>query len=258
MSTPRNDLSLDAALKSIEKRFRTRIISCYLDLKRNCTEARHEAAGLSAGKFCEVVIRHLQYVVLGSNTPFNKKIDNFANECRKLITSRAGTASDSERVILPRALVFLYTMRNKRGIGHVGGDVDSNEIDSAVMARTADWVLCELVRIHHGISLEEAQDLVDSVSVRTLPVIWEVAGKKRVLRKGLSAADQTLLILYNAKETAVLVEDLCDWIEYTNLSVFKGGVIKTLHKDRKVEYDKRSETVLLSPLGVEQVEKHIL
>ena len=149
-------------------------------------------------------------------------------------------------------------MRNKRGIGHIGGDVDANEIDTAVMTRTADWVLCELVRIHHGMSLEEAQDLVDSISVRQLPAIWEVAGKKRVLKKGLSAGDKVLLILYSSKETAVLVEDLCDWIEYSNISVFKARVLKTLHKKRMIELDKETDAVLLSPTGAQRVEDHIL
>ena len=258
MSTAKHDPLLDAALSSIQEKFRTKIIAVYLDLKRNCAEARHDATGLAAGKFCEVVLRHIQNVVNGSNVPFNKKIGNFADECRKLITSPAGATTESERVILPRALVFLYTMRNKRGIGHIGGDVDANEIDTAVMTRTADWVLCELVRIHHGMSLEEAQDLVDSISVRQLPAIWEVAGKKRVLKKGLSSSDQVLLILYSSKETAVLVEDLCDWIEYSNLSVFKARVLKTLHKKRMIEYDKETDVVLLSPTGAQRVEDHIL
>jgi len=258
MSTPKLNPLLDTALNSVPKKFRTKIINLYLDLKRNCREARFEAAGLSAGKFCETVLRQLQDKIFGAYTPFGTQIGSFANECRKLITSPVASATESERAVIPRALVFLYTMRNKRGIGHVGGDVDANEIDTAVMARIADWILCELIRVHHGMSLEEAQDLVDSISVRQLPVIWEVAGKKRILKKGLSAADQVLLLLYHSKETAVLVEDLCDWIEYSNLSVFKSRVIRALHKKRMLEHDRDNDAVLLSPNGTEHVEKHIL
>ena len=117
MNTPKRNSLLDAALSSIPKRLRTKIIVVYLDLKRNCAEARHDAAGLAAGKFCEAVLRHIQNVVTGSCIPFNKKIGNFADECRKLIASSSEATTESERVILPRALVFLYTMRNKRGIG---------------------------------------------------------------------------------------------------------------------------------------------
>jgi hypothetical protein len=258
MSTPKHNPLLDTALNSIPKKFRAKIIDTYLDLKRNCMEARFEAAGLSAGKFCETVLRQLQNKIFGVYTPFGKKIGNFAGDCRKLITSITISATESERAVIPRALVFLYTMRNKRGIGHVGGDVDANEIDTAVMARTVDWVLCELIRIHHDMPLEEAQDLVDSISVRQLPAIWEVAGKKRVLKKGLSASDQVLLLLYSTKETSVLVEDLCDWVEYSNLSVFKSRIIRVLHKNRMVEHDRETDAVLLSPNGAEHVEEHIL
>src|SRR5664280_1735134 len=106
-------------------------------------------------------------------TPFGTRISNFADECRRLTTAPTTAGNESERVVLPRALNFLYTMRNKRGIGHVGGDIDANGIDIATMARTADWVICELIRINHGVSLEEAQDIVDGISVRQLPTIWE-------------------------------------------------------------------------------------
>jgi len=258
MSIRKHDPLLDAALGSVAKTFRPRIIATYLDLKRNCVEARHDAAGLAAGKFCETVLRHLQSVIMGSHIAFKKKIGNFADECRKLIRSSSSSASESERVILPRALVFLYTMRNKRGIGHIGGDVDANQIDVAVMARTADWVITELIRIHHGLSLEEAQDLVDGISVRQLPDIWEVAGKKRVLKEGLKARDQVLLLLYSSADSAILVEDLCDWVEYSRTGAFKSNIIRHLHKERLVEHDRETDSVVLSPKGAKHVEDNIL
>ena len=149
-------------------------------------------------------------------------------------------------------------MRNKRGIGHVGGDVDANAIDIAAMAKTADWIICELIRINHSMSLEEAQDIIDSISVRQLPTIWEVSGKKRVLKEGLKAKDQTLLLLYSSQNSAVLLEDLCDWIEYSNIQVFKNTIIKKLHKRRFLEFDKDSESIVLSPKGVEYVEKNLI
>jgi hypothetical protein len=149
-------------------------------------------------------------------------------------------------------------MRNKRGIGHVGGDVDANAIDVATMAKTADWVVCELIRINHGLSLEEAQDIVDGISVRQLPSIWEVAGKKRVLKDGLKAKDQTLLLLYSNPDSAVLLEDICDWVEYSNPGVFKSKIIKELHKLRLLEFDTDSESIILSPKGVKYVEENLM
>jgi len=258
MSTKNLNPILAAAVADVPSAFRSRLIHTYLDLKKNCSEARYEGAGLAAGKFCEVVLRLLQERVCGSFMPFGRKIENYADECRKLVTAPATAGNESERVVLPRALVFLYTMRNKRGIGHIGGDVDANAIDIAAMAKTADWVVCELIRINHGLSLEEAQDIVDGISVRELPAIWEVAGKKRVLKEGLKAKDQALLLLYSSQDSAVLMEDLCEWVEYSNPAMFKSMVIRDLHKRRFLEFDKESESVILSPKGVQYVEAHLI
>lgn len=258
MNTRNRNPILDEALANVPKTIRSSLIASYLEIKKNCLEMRHDAAGIAVGKFCETVLRLLENKITGNYTAFGKKISNFADVCNKLIGSPAASGTESERVILPRALVFLYTMRNKRGIGHIGGDVDANQIDVITMARTADWVLSELIRINHGLSLEEAQDLIDSISIRQLPDIWEVGGKKRILRDGLKARDQTLFLLYSKKDSAVFVEDLCDWIEYCNPHAFKSNVLSTLHKERLIEYDKESESVTLSPKGAKHVEDNIL
>jgi len=159
---------------------------------------------------------------------------------------------------MPRALVFVYTVRSKRGIGHVGGDVDANHIDAMTSARICDWVVCELIRIYHKLSLEEAQDLVDGLAPRDIPEIWNVAGKKRVLRRGLEFKQQVLLLCYQEPEHAVLSEDLFSWVEYSYLPMFKKSVLGPLHKKRLIEYDRDAETVTISPLGIREVEERIL
>lgn len=252
------NLTLASALANVTPTFRSRLIHAYLSLKKNCAESRFEAAGLASGKLCEVALRLLQEKIHGKFTPFGKKINNYADECRRLIVAPSTSGNESERVVLPRALVFLYTMRSKRGIGHVAGDVDANPIDIATMARVGDWIICELIRINHGLSLEEAQDIVDGISVRQLPTIWEVAGKKRILKEGLKAKDQALLLLYSEQDSAVLLEDLYEWVEYSNLAVFKSKVIRALHRERLLEFDEDSNSVILSPKGVDYVEKHLI
>jgi hypothetical protein len=259
-STSTTSSELDAALSAIPHQFRTRIIKTYLEVKKRYKEAAHDAewdtSGLSAGKFCETVLRFLQKHLTDSYTPFGTTI-NFEDECRKLVTLPKTAGVEALRVIMPRALAFLYTLRNKRAIGHVGGDVEANEIDAATTARLSDWVVCELIRVFHGLSLEEAQVIVDAIALRALPDIWSVGGKKRVLKKGLSYKQKTLLLLYGEPD-AVLTEDLVAWTEYSNASTYRKDVLKPLHKDRLVEYDAESELVYLSPLGIQEVEKNIL
>ena len=262
MNTTTSKTELDAALSAVPKQFRSRIIDSYLELKRRYREARYDAewdtSGLSAGKFCESVLRFLQHQLTGASIPFGKHIANFADECRKLTTLPVTAGLESLRVIIPRALVFLYTLRGKRGVGHVGGDVEANEIDTAATARTCDWIMCEMVRIFHGLSLEDAQAIVDALAQRVLPEIWNIAGKKRVLRKGLSYKQQTLLLLYSETESGILFEDLLSWTEHSHAATFRRDVLSALHKDRLVEYDEENKVVHISPLGVREVEDNIL
>jgi hypothetical protein len=242
--------------------FRQKIVSSYADIKSKYSQAQYtgswDSAGLGAGKFAEAVFRFLQHTLTGKSLPFGKNIPNFPDECRILITSPQSAGHESLRIIIPRALVLLYTLRGKRGIGHVGGDVEANEIDLGLIVKIADWIVCELIRIFHQLSLEEAQQLVDTLSERTLPDVWSVAGKKRVLRTDLSFRQKTLLLLYGTPTKGVLAEDLYTWVEHSNFSVYKRDVLRSLHKEHKIEYDEHDEIVYVSPTGVEEVETEIL
>jgi hypothetical protein len=40
--------------------------------------------------------------------------------------------------------------------------------------------------------------------------------------------------------------------------MFKRAVLTPLHKNRLVEYDKETETITISPLGIKEVEEKIL
>ena len=110
-NTPTPSSLLEQALTGIPKRFRDRLLKAYTELKRNCIESRYDAAGISAGKFCEVCLRFLQERVLGSFTPFGAKIVNFADECRKIVTTPTTAVTDAEKSILPRALVLLESTK---------------------------------------------------------------------------------------------------------------------------------------------------
>lgn len=142
-NTPATKGGLEGALANAPTKFRKRIIASYAEIKRRHREAAFgaslDAVGLSSGKFCESVIRLLQHELTGESVHFGTHIPNFPDACRKLITVDASKGPESLRVLIPRALVFLNTMRGKRGIGHVGGDIEANSIDLATIVRMCDW-----------------------------------------------------------------------------------------------------------------------
>ncbi|MCQ4312146.1 hypothetical protein NAV33_09625 [Pseudomonas stutzeri] len=160
----------------------------------------------------------MQNEIFGSYTLFDTHIPNFAEECRKLVSAPKSNGNESLRIIVPRALVFLYTVRGKRGVGHVGGDIQANIIDLTATVKVCDWVICELIRIYHKLPLEEAQSIVDSIALKAVPAIWEVRGKRRVMSNKLNFKQKTLLLLYADLHQGVLTEDLFEWVEYSRLA----------------------------------------
>jgi hypothetical protein len=258
MSTPAPSPTLAGALSGIPADFRTRLLKAYFGLKAAAADRAFDACGLRAGRFAEVLLRWLQHELTSKHTPFGTKIANFTDECAKLERTPAVAGHDSVRILMPRALHFMYTLRNKRGIGHEGGDIDANEIDAVTVVRLADWCISELVRLKHKISIEEAQVLCDQIAERQLPQIWSVFGRRRVLDPTMSYADQTLLLLYASGDGAVATEDLFSWTEYSNGATYRRSVLGSLHSARVVEYDRDTEMVAISPKGIKRVETELL
>ena len=230
----------------------------YEELKRAYSNGQYDACGLRAGRFSEVMVRVLQNELTGSYTPLGQQLRPIDQETSALERTPKSAGPDSLRIIMPRSLSFLYTLRNKRGIGHEGGDVDANEIDAATCVRTADWCLSELVRVVHEVSLEEAQALLDAIAEREVPHVWSIAGVKRVLDPSLTTREQVLVLLYADPDVAVPVEDLLKWVEYSRMNDFRTKVLAPLHDSRLVEFDRETNTVLLSPRGAEETERKIL
>jgi hypothetical protein len=151
----------------------------------------------------------------------------------------------------------LYEIRNNRGVGHVGGDVDPNFMDATAVYGMASWILAELIRIFHGVSVQEAQESVDALVERKSPLIWEVSDVKRVLDPSMATKDQALLLLYQ-KPAWVSEADLTRWIEYSSAGMFQKRVLEPLHKARLIEHDRARKRVRISPLGTKHVEQKLI
>jgi hypothetical protein len=249
---------LDQALSAIPDPFREKLIAKYLDLRRALVEGRTDTTGMRVAYFAETLLRYLQHRLTGTSIPFGKKLPDFTAECLKLEKTPSAPGDEGIRVIMPRALTFVYTLRNKRGLGHVGGDVDPNTIDSATAVRVADWCMCELIRVCRSVSLEEAQAILDALAARQLPQVWAVGGRKRILHNGLDYRSMVLILLHSEIEAGVAVEDLQAWVEHPHGSYFKRDVIRPLHGDRLIEFDEESQVAVISPLGIRRVEEVLL
>lgn len=242
-------------LKSLPDALRRGLLDSLNEIVRNFRERRWEPSELNGGKLCEVVYTILKGHVEGSFPPAPAKPKNMLDACRALEHADSSFGR-SVRIQIPRMLIALYEIRNNRGVGHVGGDVNPNHMDAVAVLYMSRWVVAEIIRIFHDVTTAEAAEIVDALVERTLPLIWQIDGKHRVLNTKLTAREKTLVLLYRLRGQ-VADSDLVTWIEHSNPSLYRRDVLRKLHRERMVEYDATARTVVISPTGIRYVEECI-
>jgi hypothetical protein len=246
-------------LAGLPSGLREPLLNTYKEIASNYVERRWEPSELNGGKFCEAVYSIINGAVTGSFPDRPSGPDNMAQACRALEGKPANATligDKSLRVYIPRMLIPLYDIRNNRGVGHIGGDVDPNYMDATAVFSAASWILAELVRIFHSTNTAEAQSSVDALVERKLPLVWSVAGVRRVLDSSMPTSDQVLVLLYG-EPAAVADKELSNWVEYSSPSMFRTRVLEPLHKARFIEFDRKAGNVHISPLGTREVENRI-
>ena len=236
------------------------LLRTFREIASNYLEHRWEPSELNGGKFCEVVYSIADGSVRGHVPVAPSKPANMRNACRALeeLSANPRLVGDrSFRILIPRLIPGLYEIRNNRGVGHVGGDVDPNFMDATVVFSLASWILAELIRIFHGTSTKEAQETVDALIQRKIPLVWEIENAKRILDPNMSVRNQVLVLLSRVS-TWELEKNLLDWTEYSNPSVFRSKVLRPLHDTRLIEHDKKNQRAQISPLGIQEVEQKII
>jgi hypothetical protein len=246
-------------LASIPPALRDPLLKSYEEIAANFAEHRWEPSELNGGKFCEIVYTIVHGILTGSFPPRPSKPRNMLLACQQLeqMAAQPRVGDHSLRILIPRMLSALYDIRNNRGVGHAGGDVDPNFMDATAVYSMANWMLAELIRVFHAISTQQAQETVDALVERKVGLVWEVEGIRRVLDPKMNKDNQTLMLLYS-KPAWVAENELYKWVEYSGPGNFRSHILRPLHKERLIEYDEDQHRVRISPLGSKRVEQNIL
>jgi hypothetical protein len=168
------------------------------------TEAKHRfhvgdlrPNAVEAGRFSEAAFRILQQRAFGAFEPLGNKIDTDSVIVRLAQLPR-GTQPDSVRLHMPRALRVVYDIRNNRDAAHLADGIDPNLQDASLVVAALDWILAELLRLHHNVSANEAQRIVQDLVTHPVPSIQDFNGIPVVLRTDWGRDDVVLVLLYRA------------------------------------------------------------
>jgi len=231
------------------------LLNSYKEIKENYLLERHEPSELNGGKLVEACYRILQQETSGSYTAPGINTPDMIGKLRAFEQIPATSAIESFRIHIPRTLATIYNIRNKRGVGHLSGDVNPNYVDSTLISACADWTLAEFLRIYYSCSLDDAQKMVNAISVRPTFLVHEVVDLKRVLNPDLKHRDQVLVLLASSYPNPVSENDLIKWIEPKSKATFVNSVLKKLHAERLIEYYSDKVCHIL-PTGLKYVENN--
>lgn len=232
------------------------LVESFNEIVHNFRQNRWGPTELNGGKLCEVVYCIIKGNIDGTYPLRSSKPANMVVACRAL-EQYPPTFSRSIRVQIPRILIALYEVRNNRGVGHVGGEVDPNHMDATMVLYLSKWIMSELVRIFHNLDTTTATNVVETLINKEQPLIWQIGDKKRILNKNLSMKNKTLLLLYS-EPNSVTDNKLFEWTDHTNMAVYKRDILCRGHREIIWEYNKSTHELSISPLGIKYVEEKII
>ena len=225
------------------------LIEAFSEARRHHYLGGHRLAEVEGGRFCEAAYRILEHIIDASFTPLGKRLDA-EKLTQRLASQPIGSFSDSVRLRIPRALRVVYDIRNNRDAAHLGDGIDPNTQDSSLVIACLNWVMAELVRLHHDVDADAAAALIDQLVERTVPVIQDFDGIPRVLRD-LPAGDTCLLLLYQHGSKPMPVDDLRAIVR----PKMRGNLNRTLQRLDDLNYAHMANgTIRITRVGERRVE----
>jgi hypothetical protein len=238
--------------KKLDPKLVDELLAAYQEAKRNFYVGGLRLSAVEGGRFCEAVFRLLEQETTGRFTGLNRPLDT-----EKLIKQLADVplakASDAIRVHIPRALRVVYDIRNKRDAAHLADGIDPNLQDATLIISVLDWVLAELVRIHHEVSAGDAQKIVDGLVTRRVPAIEDFDGFLKILNPKLIVSEYIMLTLFERGKSGASNREIADWVRPSMRRNLSRALDKLVHEKAYLHFD--GEKYYLTKSGIAEVEK---
>jgi hypothetical protein len=227
------------------------LLGAYQEAKENYLLGGLRLSAVEGGRFCEAAFRILQQLSIGRFDALGVQLDT-EKVIRDLAQTSAGSLPDSVRLHIPRALRVVYDVRNKRDAAHLADGIDPNVQDATLVIGVLDWVLAELVRLHHSVSPDEAQRMVEDLVTRQAPVIQDFEGFLKVLRADLTATPYCLVLLYQRGREGATFDELSDWVKPPMVQNLNRTLNALVNSKAFVHFD--GDRYFITRAGQEEVE----
>ena len=184
------------------------LLAAFQEAKRNYYLGGLRLNAVEGGRFCEAAFRMLEEKIKDDFTSLGKQVDS-----QKIISSaEQAKLPDGIRIHIPRALRMIYDIRNKRDAAHLADGIDPNLQDATFVVGTLDWIIAEFVRLFHGVSADDAQNIINDLVIKRVPAVQNIGGFLKVLNPKLGVSDRVLVLLYERGAQRATRDELSSWV----------------------------------------------
>lgn len=203
-----------------------------------------EAALTKGGRFVEHTLRAILFIQSGKVV---SEIKSVKAEIQRIENDT--NLHEALRLLIPRvAYGMIYNVRSKRDAVHVK-EINPRQIDAALVANSASWIVAELIRIYHVSDEQEVAQCMFALSRTAVPFIESVDGEVFVSEK-TPPKIEILLLLADSKPSGLSRKALGIAAKCSPSGVTKA--VKTLCDDRYV-HQSRSKEFFITGTG----ERHL-
>nr|DAP30347.1 MAG TPA: hypothetical protein [Bacteriophage sp.] len=225
-----------------------KLIDAYNNAIREYKKRNWKYFGNEMGRFVEVAIRMVELKTAGKYTNLKDKLATLNENKLKQFEQSQITKNISFRILIPRQLFVMYTIRNKRGMIHIN-EVDPNYMDATALLNISKWVLAEFVRNSKNIDYDDAIKIIEELIAKENMVIWIEEDIFKILDTHITLEEKILCILYYKNN--ICETELFKLTEYSNITIFKKK-LKKMHTEQKINYTK--DKITISPIGINLAE----
>ncbi len=134
----------------------------YLGIKHSYYSKDVTSCGIHAARFCELVSALICQTELAQLKNINSI--HFNQNIEKLLKSQKNSARDEIlKLLIPRVLSSIYTLRNKKKIAHIKEYIPER-IDMKYIRISIDWILSQLLLIYCNINNNDVIKWLESIS----------------------------------------------------------------------------------------------
>ena len=116
-----------------------------------------------------------------------------------------------------------------------------------------DWVMAELVRLHHAVEADQAQRIIEDLVTKEVLAVQEIDGQPVILAD-IQPRDQAMLMLYRAGAAGASLDELASWLRVGRNDHLQKRLL-ALDRDKLVLHHPKSERFHITSKGVRYVEQ---